>query len=99
MDGRPGPRHLLRGVLDIPPAAVEANDDGARRVCWRAEAAGSLVGEAMLGTERLERGILQRLHLDLHLIDAMSHMEIIEKSCERRRVESLNKIIVDGFSV
>ena len=75
MDGRPGPRHLLRGVLDIPPAAVEANDDGARRVCWRAEAAGSLVGEAMLGTERLERGILQRLHLDLHLIDAMSHME------------------------
>ena len=66
---------MLRGVLDIPPAAVEANDDGARRVRWRAKAAGSLVGEAMLGTERLERGILQRLHLDLHLIDAMSHME------------------------
>ncbi len=71
---------MLRGVLDTPPAAVEANDDGARRVCWRAEAAGSLVGEAMLGTERLERGILQRLHLDLHLIDAMSHIEKEEKN-------------------
>ena len=53
----------------------KADDDGARRVCWRAEAAGSLVGDAMLGTERLERGILQRLHLDLHLIDEMSHVE------------------------
>ena len=71
---------MLRGVLDIPPAAVEANDDGARHVCWRAKAAGSLVGEAMLGTERLERGILQRLHLDLHLIDAKSKMEKIENN-------------------
>ena len=34
----------------------------------------------MLGTERLERGILQRLHLDLHLIDAISQMEKIEKN-------------------
>jgi hypothetical protein len=66
---------LLRGVLDIPPTAVEAKDDGARRVCWRAEASDVLVGEAMLRTKRLERGILQRLHLDLHLIDALSQME------------------------
>jgi hypothetical protein len=29
----------------------------------------------MSGTERLDRGILQRLHLDLHLIDAKSQTE------------------------
>jgi hypothetical protein len=79
---------LLRGVLDMPPTVVEANEDDARRVCWRAEAADGLVEEAMSGTERLERGILQRLHLDLHLIDAKSQMEKKQKkSCERRRVD------------
>ena len=82
LDGGPGPRRLLlqlRGVLDIPPTTVEADDDGARRVCWRAEAADGLVGEVMLGTERLLRGILQRLHLDFHLVDAISQVEKTKK--------------------
>jgi hypothetical protein len=66
---------MLRGVFDMPPTVVEANDDDARRACWRAEGADGLVGEAMSGTKQLKRGILQRLHLDLHLRHAISLME------------------------
>jgi hypothetical protein len=65
----------MRGVLDIPPAEAEADDGAARRVCWRAEAADDLVGEAMLGAGRLEREILQCLHWDLHLKHAVSQIE------------------------
>ncbi len=66
---------MLRGVLDIPPAVSKADDDGTRRVCWRAEVADGLVGEAMLGAGLLQRGILQWLHRDLHLKHAVSQIE------------------------
>ena len=83
--GRLGPWRLLRGVLDMPLAA--ANDGGgARRVCWRAEEADGFAAATGLRASRVERGTLQWMHWDLHLLDATSQIEKNEtnqKVCER----------------